>query len=404
MLPEGSSLSNWEKPGGKTGMVVLGLLGAGGLMLFYKALPFLITLASNTLYLGLLLGLIAGIIYLLCDPKFRKICSATYFMLMRKLTGLVIEIDPIAIVEQRIRDMQKKSADIKKVMGDLRGCIIRSKNDIQNDTKEMRNCMDEAQVSERNGNVAMATIQKRQALRLKESLDDQLLALKNSEMWFEKLKKLEEYANLTIQDVTNEVNIRKKTFERIRAQHKAFKSVMSIVKGDPDELAMFTDAMDFMAKDISDKIGEMEHVIDSTTGMLADLEGNETKWGQYPVLSGGQLQRVSMARALVADNKILLLDEATGALDIVMKREIQNTILDIYYNAKFDPTILNVTHSIEEAVYLSNRIYILAPNPCKVQAVIDVNFDGRRTDAIRQTAAFANYVKQVEQVMSETHE
>lgn len=191
-------------------MVVLGLLGAGGLMLFYKALPFLITLASNTLYFGLLLGLIAGIIYLLCDPKFRKICSATYFMLMRKLTGLVIEIDPIAIVEQCIRDMQKKSADIKKVMGDLRGCIIRSKND----TREMRNCMDEAQVSERNGNIAMATIQKRQALRLKESLDDQLLALKNSEMWFDKLKKLEEYANLTIQDVTNEVNIRKKTFER----------------------------------------------------------------------------------------------------------------------------------------------------------------------------------------------
>lgn len=104
-----------------------------------------------------------------------------------------------------------------------------------------------------------------------------------------------------------------------------------------------------------------------------------------------------MARALVADNKILLLDEATGALDIVMKREIQNTI---YYNAKFDPTILNVTHSIEEAVYLSNRIYILAPNPCKVQAVID----GRRTDAIRQTTAFANYVKQVEQIISETHE
>ena len=58
-------------------------------------------------------------------------------------------------------------------------------------------------------------------------VDTKLLALKNSEMWFEKLKKLEEYANLTIQDVTNEVNIRKKTFERIRAQHKAFKSVMS---------------------------------------------------------------------------------------------------------------------------------------------------------------------------------
>lgn len=52
---------------------------------------------------------------------------------------------------------------------------------------------------------------------------------------------------------------------------------------------------------------------------------------------------------------------------------------------KMGGTILNVTHSIEEAVYLSNRIYILAPNPCKVQAAIDVNFDSRRTDAIRQT-------------------
>lgn len=80
MLPEGSSLSNWEKPGGKTGMVVLGLLGAGGLMLFYKALPFLITLASNTLYFGLLLGLIAGIIYLLCDPQVQEnlLCYLLY--------------------------------------------------------------------------------------------------------------------------------------------------------------------------------------------------------------------------------------------------------------------------------------------------------------------------------------
>lgn len=100
----------------------------------------------------------------------------------------------------------------------------------------------------------------------------------------------------------------------------------------------------------------------------------------------------------------MFVEDSNKESEAVMKREIQNTILDIYYNAKFDPTILNVTHSIEEAVYLSNRIYILAPNPCKVQAVIDVNFDGRRTDAIRQTTAFANYVKQVEQVMSETHE
>ena len=133
---------------------------------------------------------------------------------------------------------------------------------------------------------------------------------------------------------------------------------------------------------------------------IVGLEGNEDKWASTASLSGGQLQRVSIARALVDNSQFLLLDEATGALDIQMKREVQNTLLDIYYKAKLDPTILNVTHNIEEAVYLSNQIIILEPNPCHIKAVIDVYFDEPRTDAIRQTTQFADYVRQVEQVLA----
>lgn len=137
---------------------------------------------------------------------------------------------------------------------------------------------------------------------------------------------------------------------------------------------------------------------------IVGLEGQENKWAQYPILSGGQLQRVSLARNLVFSSQILLLDEATGALDIKSKRDMQDTLLDVFYNAKLDPTIISVTHSIEEAVYLSNRVYILTANPCTIHSVIDIDFGSqytRRTSEVRQTAKFAEYVKQIETIMDE---
>lgn len=137
---------------------------------------------------------------------------------------------------------------------------------------------------------------------------------------------------------------------------------------------------------------------------IVGLEGQENKWAQYPILSGGQLQRVSLARNLVFSPQILLLDEATGALDIKSKRDMQDTLLDVFYNSKLDPTIISVTHSIEEAVYLSNRVYILTANPCTIHSVIDIDFGSqyaRRTSEVRQTAKFAEYVKKIETIMNE---
>lgn len=107
---------------------------------------------------------------------------------------------------------------------------------------------------------------------------------------------------------------------------------------------------------------------------IVGLADHATKFAKNGVLSGGQLQRVSIARCLASNSQIMLLDEATGALDINMKREIQNIILKIFYESSYDPTILNVTHSIEEAVYLSNRVIVLSANPCKISKVIDIHF------------------------------
>lgn len=264
-------VSPWEKPGGTLGMIVAGLAIGGGCIVLYKILPFLISLTTNLLTLTLLVLALAGIGFLITNKRFRQTCSMLYFMVMRKITGLIIEIDPIAIVENKVKEMKKKILDIERQMGSLNGLNKQNERKIEEKKRQLQHEIDRLNEYNKNNKRAEAGVAERQAVRLQSAIERQIKRLEDSKKWYEILKSLKHAAELTVLDTENEVNDRKEEFESIKAQHKAFSSIMSIMKGDPDQMEDFTRAMDFMAYDITQKLGEMSNVIDETGGLLSQF-------------------------------------------------------------------------------------------------------------------------------------
>ena len=132
------------------------------------------------------------------------------------------------------------------------------------------------------------------------------------------------------------------------------------------------------------------------------LSGHEYKWAKYPLLSGGQLQRVAIARSLVANPQILLLDEPFSALDIRNRTELQNVLLDLFYSDKIDVTFILVTHDIREAVYLSNRLYIMKANPGDIYKEFKISFGNeRRNKETKYRTDYIEYTKEIEEIFND---
>jgi NitT/TauT family transport system ATP-binding protein len=118
----------------------------------------------------------------------------------------------------------------------------------------------------------------------------------------------------------------------------------------------------------------------------------------YPwQLSGGMQQRVAIARALAVHPSILLMDEPFGALDEMTREHMQSELLSICRAS--GTTVVFVTHSIPEAVYLSNRVVVMSPRPGRVTEIVDVSIEGERNDATRDNAAFFKGITSVREAL-----
>ena len=102
---------------------------------------------------------------------------------------------------------------------------------------------------------------------------------------------------------------------------------------------------------------------------------------EYPSsLSGGMRQRAALLRTIMLDNDVLLLDEPFGALDEITRMQMQNWLLSIW--GKFQHTIIFVTHSIDEAIYLSDKVYVFSKRPAQLKYMVDIDLPRERSSSL----------------------
>jgi len=137
----------------------------------------------------------------------------------------------------------------------------------------------------------------------------------------------------------------------------------------------------------AERVGEMLDLV-----KLPD-RGSNMPWE----LSGGQQQRIAIARALAAHPPLLLMDEPFGALDEMTREHMQSELLQIC--AATHTTVVFVTHSIPEAVYLSDRVVVMSAGPGRITDTIDVELGGTRDEGTRENDAFYGKITEVREAL-----
>ena len=272
MANEKTLNSFWSKPEGKLGMpLLIGLIGVGGFFL-YKALPAIIELMQNTLYavgLGLILFTVISV---LMNNRFRNTVWYLYKGLMRAITGIVIELNPIAILESYVEDIKEKIAKMEVQLTGLKGQIGQINGKLEKNRTDWKMEMDRASQAKKMGKDAEVALHTRQAGRLEGAINNFDALYKKMEVLYKVLEKMKYYSEIMVKDTEMTVDIKKEEREAITKSHNVMKSAMSIIKGNDDKKIIFDQAMEFVVDDIGFKVGEMERMLDASTDFINSVD------------------------------------------------------------------------------------------------------------------------------------
>jgi phage shock protein A len=266
------SKSFWKKPEGITGLLFLLALVAGGGFLLVSALPALVVLTQNVLYLSLMLLAVAAIGYVVFDPKMRNLVWYMYKSAMRKITSFFVTIDPIGILKNYVDELQKNLGKMRTQIGAIRGQSRKLEALIKKNREEIEQQMQLAKAAKEKGMERQLLLSSRKAARLKDSNEKYASLLKRMDVLYRILNKMHQNSEILLEDTKDQVALKEQERKAIRTSHSAMKSAMSVISGDPDQRAMFDAAMEAVADDVANKLGEMERFMEMSSDFMNSID------------------------------------------------------------------------------------------------------------------------------------
>jgi len=266
------SKSFWQRPEGITGGIVLVALLAGGVLLLNQFLPVLIALAQNTLYLSGMLAALAVVVYMVLDPKMRNLVWYMYMSAMRWITGLFVRIDPIGVLKSYIEDLEKSLRNLSKQIGALRGQMRQLKGTMDGNSTEIQKNMAIAERAKKQNDDKNLTIATRKAGRLQEANAKYNELYQKMEVLYRVLTKMYENSEIVLEDTRDQISLKEQEYKAIKASHSAIRSAQSILTGNPDQRALFDHALEALADEVSQKVGDMERFMDTSRNLLDSID------------------------------------------------------------------------------------------------------------------------------------
>ena len=262
----------WQRPEGIPGAILLiGIIGALGYGLM-QIMPSLIELAENMWYLAAMCGGLFVVGYMLLDKRVRTLIWYFYKSMIRKATGVFIQLDPIAIIEGFLMDLRDKMKIMEHQIGSLKGQIRKIKNKIEEKDAKVKRYRNLALAARNKGDNAQMNLNNRKAERELQAAQKFDVLAKKTEQLYTILDKMKRYSGIMVEDVAHEVEMKKEEREVIRTSHGVMKSAVNIINGNSDRKVIFDQAMEFIADDIGMRIGEMERFMDVSADFMNNMD------------------------------------------------------------------------------------------------------------------------------------
>ena len=310
--------SFWKRPEGITGLMFLAALLIGGGFLITTFASAIMTFIGTTIGLVVSLAVLGAIVYMVLDPKMRNLIFYMYKSVMRSVTGMFVQIDPIGILKTYVEELQGNLRKMNKQISQLRAQMHKLKEVIVNNEREINSNLKLAGKAKETNKRNVMILKSRRAGRLKDSNIKLETLYKKMEVLYRVLTKMYENSQILAEDIKDQVAVKEQERKAIHASHGAMKSAMSVISGDPDQRAMFDMAMENITEDVANKVGEMERFMEVSANFMDSVD-----------LQNGVFEEegMNMLEQWENESTSLLLGEEKSTL--LLKAENSSEVLDL---------------------------------------------------------------------------